>query len=34
MQTVRLDGGDLERLAADFNDLLREYPEWRREMYE
>ena len=34
MQTVRMDRGDLERLAADFNDLLREYPEWRREMYE
>ena len=34
MQTAYLDRNALERLAADFNDLLREYPEWRREMYE
>lgn len=34
MQTVRMDRNTLERLTADFNDLLREYPEWRREMYE
>lgn len=34
MQTTFLDKADLERLAADFNALLHDYPEWRREMYE
>ena len=34
MQTIFLDKADLERLAADFNALLHDYPEWRREMYE
>lgn len=34
MQTTFLEKADLERLAADFNVLLHDYPEWRREMYE
>lgn len=34
MQTTFLDKAALDRLAADFNALLHDYPEWRREMYE